>query len=66
MMRLDSAMTLALTVAYDNNGNALTDSSGRNYSWDFENRLAGWPTLGLQIKSAAPPFAVFEGWVPPT
>jgi YD repeat-containing protein len=32
-------MTLAITVAYDANGNTLTDASGKNYTWDFENRL---------------------------
>ena len=32
-------MTLALTVAYDANGNTLTDAQGRSYTWDFENRL---------------------------
>ena len=31
-------MTLA-TVAYDANGNTLTDASGKSYTWDFENRL---------------------------
>jgi len=32
-------MTSALTVVYDANGNTLTDASGKNYTWDFENRL---------------------------
>jgi RHS repeat-associated protein len=32
-------MTPAPTVAYDANGNTLSDSSGKSYSWDFENRL---------------------------
>jgi YD repeat-containing protein len=32
-------MTPALTVAYDANGNTLTDASGRSFTWDFENRL---------------------------
>jgi RHS repeat-associated protein len=27
------------TVAYDANGNTLTDPSGKSYTWDFENRL---------------------------
>jgi hypothetical protein len=27
------------TVAYDANGNTLTDPSGKSYSWDSENRL---------------------------
>ena len=27
------------TVAYDANGNTLSDSSGKTYTWDFENRL---------------------------
>lgn len=32
-------MTPAVTVAHDANGNTLTDSSGKQYTWDFENRL---------------------------
>ena len=32
-------MTPALTVAYDANGNTLSDPSTKSYSWDFENRL---------------------------
>lgn len=32
-------MTSALRVAYDANGNTLSDPSGKQYSWDFENRL---------------------------
>jgi len=32
-------MTPVLTVAYDANGNTLSDSQGRSFSWDFENRL---------------------------
>src|SRR5258708_20020926 len=31
-------MTLA-TVAYDANGNTLSDPSGKSYTWDFENRM---------------------------
>ena len=38
-MRLDSAMTPVATVAYDANGNTLTDASGKSYTWDFENRM---------------------------
>lgn len=38
-MRLDSAMTRLRTVAYDANGNTLTDAQGRSFTWDFENRL---------------------------
>jgi RHS repeat-associated protein len=38
-MRLDSAMTPALIVAYDANGNTLSDAQGRSFTWDFENRL---------------------------
>jgi RHS repeat-associated protein len=38
-MRMDSAMTPVLTVAYDANGNTLADASGKSYTWDFENRL---------------------------
>ena len=38
-MRSDSAMTPALTVVYDANGNAITDASGKSYTWDFENRM---------------------------
>ena len=26
-------------TTYDANGNTLSDSSGKQYSWDFENRL---------------------------
>ena len=26
-------------MAYDANGNTLSDPSGKSYSWDFENRL---------------------------
>ena len=32
-------MTPALTVAYDPNGNTLSDPQGPTYTWDFENRL---------------------------
>ena len=32
-------MTLALTVAYDANGNTLSEAQGRSFTWDFENRL---------------------------
>jgi len=28
-----------MNPAYDANGNTLTDSSGKSYTWDFENRL---------------------------
>jgi RHS repeat-associated protein len=28
-----------LRYAYDNNGNTLTDPAGKQYTWDFENRL---------------------------
>jgi RHS repeat-associated protein len=38
-MHLDSAMTPVATVAYDANGNTLTDGSGKSYTWDFNNRL---------------------------
>src|SRR6202034_4949304 len=38
-MRSDSAMTTALTVVYDANGNTPSDPSGKSYFWDFENRL---------------------------
>ena len=27
------------SYTYDNNGNTLTDPSGKSYTWDFENRL---------------------------
>jgi RHS repeat-associated protein len=36
---LDSAMTPLPTLAYDANGNTLSDPSGKQYTWDFENRL---------------------------
>ena len=32
-------MTPSPTVAYDANGNTLTDPSGKSYTWDFENLL---------------------------
>jgi RHS repeat-associated protein len=32
-------MTPVLTVAFDANGNTLTDAQGRSVTWDFENRL---------------------------
>src|SRR5260370_31942396 len=32
-------MTLLSTVAYDANGNPLSDAQGRSFTWDFENRL---------------------------
>ena len=38
-MRSDSATTLPVTVAYDANGNTLSDAQGRSFTWDFENRL---------------------------
>ena len=27
------------SYSYDNNGNTLSDASGKSYAWDFENRL---------------------------
>jgi RHS repeat-associated protein len=36
---IDSATIALFTVAYDANGNTLTDAQGRSFSWDFENRL---------------------------
>src|ERR1700723_2765414 len=39
MTRPGSAMTPAPTVAYDANGNTLSDAQGRSFTWDFENRL---------------------------
>src|SRR5580700_8779214 len=38
-MRPGSPMTPSPTVAYDANGNTLSDPSGKQYTWDFENRL---------------------------
>jgi YD repeat-containing protein len=32
-------MVRSPTVAYDANGNTLSDPSGKSYTWDFENRL---------------------------
>jgi YD repeat-containing protein len=32
-------MTPAPTVAYDANGNTLSDAQSRSFTWDFENRL---------------------------
>jgi hypothetical protein len=31
--------TSSLLIAYDANGNTLSDPSGKSYTWDFENRL---------------------------
>ena len=47
-MRLDSGMTPSPTVAYDANGNTLSDPQGRSFTWDFENRLvqATNPSVG--------------------
>jgi hypothetical protein len=36
---MGSGMTPLSTVAYDANGNTLTDAQGRSFTWDFENRL---------------------------
>ena len=36
---VDSATTPCFTVAYDANGNTLSDPSGKSYTWDFENRM---------------------------
>jgi len=36
MIRLDAPK---LELAYDANGNTLTDVQGRQFTWDFENRL---------------------------
>jgi len=36
---MGSGMTPLSTVAYDANGNTLTDAAGRTLTWDFENRL---------------------------
>jgi RHS repeat-associated protein len=36
---IDSATIVLFTVAYDANGNTLSDPSGKQYTWDFENRL---------------------------
>ena len=33
------AHTLAFKYPYDANGNTLSDPSGKQYTWDFENRL---------------------------
>ena len=39
MPQAHSATTPVSTVAYDANGNTLSDASGQAYTWDFENRL---------------------------
>lgn len=36
---IDSATIVLFTVAYDANGNTLSDPSGKQFTWDFENRL---------------------------
>jgi RHS repeat-associated protein len=36
---VDSATTPCFTIAYDANGNTLSDAQGRSFTWDFENRL---------------------------
>jgi YD repeat-containing protein len=38
-MVMDSTTIALFTVAYDANGNTLSDASGKGYTWDFENRL---------------------------
>jgi hypothetical protein len=38
-IRPDLATTPVPTVAYDANGNTLSDAQGRSFTWDFENRL---------------------------
>ena len=40
-------MTPELTVVYDANGNALSDPSGKSYTWDFENRLISATNPGV-------------------
>ena len=55
-MRPDSPMIPAPTVAYDANGNTLSDASGKSYTWDFENRLTqavvpGTGTVKLPLRS---------------
>jgi len=35
----ESSGYVELNSAHDNNGNTLTDASGKSYSWDFENRM---------------------------
>lgn len=53
---IDSATIVLFTVAYDANGNTLTDPSGKSYSWDFENRLvsATNPGVGTTTSSTLP------------
>lgn len=36
---MPSATTTLATIAYDADGNTLSDASGRSFTWDFENRL---------------------------
>jgi RHS repeat-associated protein len=59
-------MIPARTVAYDANGNTLADSTGKQYSWDFENRLTSvtvpgtgtttfrYDPLGRRIQKSGP------------
>jgi YD repeat-containing protein len=44
---MDSATTTPSGVAYDANGNTLSDASGRQYTWDFENRLVSATNPGV-------------------
>ena len=44
---MGSGVTPLSTVAYDANGNTLTDPSGKSYSWDFENRLVSATNPGV-------------------
>jgi hypothetical protein len=37
-MQIESS-TPSGSYTYDNNGNTLTDPTGKSYTWDFENRV---------------------------
>lgn len=44
------------SFAYDNNGNTLTDASGRTYQWDVENRLTSVTKSGSTTTFKYDPF----------
>jgi YD repeat-containing protein len=65
------------TYAYDDADRLISVTDAQSptagvtrYVYDTENNLTdiydagGWPTLCTTPESAAPPFAVFEGWAP--
>jgi RHS repeat-associated protein len=62
--------TRTAAYTYDANGNALSDPSGKSYSWDFENRMVSavvsggtvnfkYDPLGRRIYKSSPTFTGF-------